>query len=135
MVRFDYIFSYWIFVWYILYYFNFIPYSPKLALILALIENIGLLIGMLYYSSLNMIFLFCFINFFIKIIPLWTLRKEKIYKKDIYPLITIFIIYNIWLIINNTNLYKIMKKAHYDMVHNLPIGPLSYILKNIKLNR
>ena len=42
--RFDLLFSYWIFIWYLLYIFEIIDASPKLALIVGLIENAMLLL-------------------------------------------------------------------------------------------
>ena len=39
-LRGDLVFSYWIYVWYLLYIFKLIKYSPKLPLILGLIDNV-----------------------------------------------------------------------------------------------
>ena len=47
----DLIFSYWIFVWYLLYEFKIINNSPKLALIIGLITNTILLLLMIYYVN------------------------------------------------------------------------------------
>jgi hypothetical protein len=132
IVRFDLVFSYWIFLSYLLYEFKITSLTPKLALVIGLIENIVLLLFMIYYSNhFIIIFLFCFVNFFIKIIPLLRLRKETIHQKDIYPFIGLFVIYNIWLRINNTSMNKIMKDTLYGIQNNLPIGPISYYLKNM----
>ena len=38
--RFDFIFSYWIFIWYILYELKIVSYNPKGALVFALVENL-----------------------------------------------------------------------------------------------
>ena len=40
MNRIDFVFSYWIFLWYILYEFKITQYNPKWALTFGLIENI-----------------------------------------------------------------------------------------------
>jgi hypothetical protein len=48
--RFDYVFSYWIFAWFLLYEFGYTSYNPKIALIIALIENIGILCLMIYFK-------------------------------------------------------------------------------------
>jgi hypothetical protein len=44
-MRFDLVFSYWIFAWYLLYMAKIIKYSPKLVIVLGIIENTALLIG------------------------------------------------------------------------------------------
>ena len=84
-LRFDLVFSYWIYIWYILYAFNITIYSPKLALLIGLIDNIIMLCLMIYFgSNIRTILYFIIVNTFIKIVPLYLLRKEKIQMKDIY---------------------------------------------------
>jgi len=119
------IFSYWIFLWYLLYEFKFINYSPKLALIIGLISNIILLLLMVYYvNNIYNILLFCIVQLFIKIIPLWRLRNNNIY--DYKSLIILFIIYMIWLYINNTNIHKLNKTKLDKIKNNINIGQISY---------
>ena len=94
--RFDLLFSYWIFAWYLLYIFNIINYSPKLALIIGIIENIGLFLFMMFslHSSNKTILSFIFINILLKVIPLYTIWNDKIYwKKDLCRIIMLFLIY------------------------------------------
>ena len=63
----DLVFSYWIYVWYVLYVFKLIQYSPKLALILGLIDNIFMFIMMLLYgTSKKTIVYFIIVNTLIK---------------------------------------------------------------------
>lgn len=119
----DLIFSYWIFAWYILYEFKCTNYSPKLALIFGLISIIfDLLLMIIYNNNIINILLFCFIQLFIKIIPLWRLRNNKIY--DLKSLSIIFIIYMVWLYINDTNFYIINKKKLYNIQNNINIGQI-----------
>ena len=119
------IFSYWIFAWYILYEFKFIKYSPKLALIIGLISNTTLLLLMIFYNnSIINILLFCLVQLFIKIIPLWRLRNNKIY--DLKSLVILFIIYMVWLFINNTNIYLLNKIKMDKIKNNINIGQIKY---------
>jgi hypothetical protein len=121
----DLIFSYWIFTWYVLYEFKIITYSPKLALIVGLISNIILLLLMIFYNnSIIIIVLFCIIQIFIKIIPLWRLRNNHIY--DFKALAILFIIYMIWLFINNTNIYILNKVKMDNIKNNINIGQIIY---------
>ena len=121
----DLIFSYWIFTWYVLYEFKIITYSPKLALIVGLISNIILLLLMIFYNnSIIIIVLFCIIQIFRKIIPLWRLRNNHIY--DFKALAILFIIYMIWLFINNTNIYILNKVKMDNIKNNINIGQITY---------
>ena len=127
--RFDFVFSYWVFVWYILYEMNLVKYNPKPALIIGLIENIGKLGLMFYHSnSMNNILLFCIINLFIKVIPLWRLRQTEYTMNDILIIPILFIIYIIWLLINNIDLIKTMNKSYDEIKYDKPFGPLMYYI-------
>jgi hypothetical protein len=130
--RLDFVFSYWIFAWYLLYEFKFVSYSPKLALILGLIHNTLLLLIMIYYkyNILNILF-FCIINLFIKIIPLWRLKNNKVY--NIKSTIILFLIYLVWLHINNKNIFTMFNIQIYNVKHNISggVGPVSAIINKI----
>ena len=101
IIRSDFIFSYWIFSWFLLYYFNIVKYSPKFVLILGLIENCFLLLFLIIYkSTLYKITKFIVINTIIKVIPLYLVWNDKIIKRDIYATIILFLIYLLWIYLN-----------------------------------
>ena len=103
--RFDYVFSYWIFAWFILYQLNIIKYNPKIFLILASIENFIILYMMIYYKNdIKYILTFIFINIFIKVIPLIILWNTPNDIHDFYAGIIIFLMYIGWLYLSNINL-------------------------------
>jgi hypothetical protein len=127
MVRFDLVFSYWLFTWYVFYIFKIVKYNPKWGLTIGIIENIGLLCLMFYYkNSWINIFLFCFINFFIKILPLWSIRNTKYDMNGIFSFFGLFIIYLIWLLLNNIPLD--IKKS-YNWVKKQDAGPFTILIK------
>ena len=110
-LRFDYVFSYWIFAWYLLYIFHIINYNPKFALIIGIIENIIYFIIMILSKKKFIdLFLFIIINICIKIIPFITVMNDTIIWRDITATFVLFIIYNIWLYINSLHLLKIFKR-------------------------
>ena len=121
-MRIDFVFSYWIFIWYLLYTFRVTTFNPKIALVIGIIQNIGLLLLMLYYKNDWIhITTFCLINLCIKVIPLWTVRNDPYRWKDFYALVVYFMIYIVWLFINQYTLD--IKKRLQDIKANLPIGP------------
>jgi hypothetical protein len=124
-MRFDFVFSYWIFAWYVLYVFRVTTYNPKIALIVGLIQNIGLLLLMFYYKN-NWIHIatFCFIQFLIKALPLWSLRNDPYRWKDFYALVVYFMIYIIWLYVNDELHTSGLEKVLQQIKANLPVGPL-----------
>jgi uncharacterized membrane-anchored protein YitT (DUF2179 family) len=125
--RFDFTFSYWIFAWFVLYEFEITKYNPKFAILFALVLNIIQLLTRIFYkNSLIYIFLFVFANSFLKIIPLWILKKHKITYSDIMASIYLFAIYNIWLILNGTNIIKTSQELLKNIQENQPTSPFIY---------
>ena len=53
MIRPDLIFSYWIYLWYILYIFKVLKYNPKLAIIFGMIKNTKNKTRINYYLTIN----------------------------------------------------------------------------------
>ena len=128
--RLDLAFSYWIFAQYLLYICKIIKYNPLLFLIIGLIFEIIYLIVIIYYKKSPLyIFLFIFINFFIKVLPIWTLKNTKINYDDIGAGIILFFIYIGWVWFNNKlnkNYFKILINS---IKNKKPISPILYAVK------
>ena len=134
-LRADLVFSYWIYAWFLLYAFQFIQYSPKFALCLGLIDNIIMLILMMIYGTkAKTIFLFIIINTFIKIIPLYYLKNQKIQMKDIYFTGGLFAVFIVWLHINKQNLIGNIKLVHDSLLQNKSQTPLMHTIDQITKN-
>ncbi len=131
----DLVFSYWIYVWYILYLFKLTRFSPKFPLILGLVDNIIMLGFMFMYgTSRETIFYFIIINTLIKIVPLYYLSNEIIYMKDIYFTILLFIIFILWLHINRQSLIGNLKVIYNSLLYGQNKTPFMAIFNNIKKN-
>jgi len=102
-LRFDLILSYWIFAWFLLYLYDVVPYSPHLALILALLFEIGILCAMFFNHASNYyIGLFVIITIIIKAIPIYILRNEQIdYFNQMIYMGCVIALYMLWLKLNN----------------------------------
>jgi hypothetical protein len=110
MLRGDYIFSDWIFIFWILYILNiFTFFNPKLLLMIGLCFDIAV-IGLMFYYRTNLkkiVIPFIILIFIIKVIPLYTLRNYTIHSRDIYYSYLLFFIYLCWLYKNNISTKKI----------------------------
>jgi hypothetical protein len=119
-MRFDYLFSYWILFWVILYLLKIVNYSPKFAIIIGIIE---ISIGGIYYIYMNIskyqLIKYITINTIMKIIPLLIVINDKITNNDIIVSIIYFIIYLVWLFINNQNVFDIYKKINDEYIYDL----------------
>jgi hypothetical protein len=125
VLRFDFLFSYWILVWFILFYFTpansagpiskFIRthLNPALSFYFALVENMGtLFVLILYNPDLWLIFKFVSMVVLLKAIPLYLLQRYPIqWKHDTLVLFVIFGIYNVYLAWNDTTLYQIYERT------------------------
>jgi hypothetical protein len=131
--RFDYVFSYWIFCWFIFYFYKLTSFSPLFALIIGIIEN-----SFLYYiriSKHDLIYRieFLIVNFFLKILPLYYIiviqSNAKIKINDILATIILFIIYSLWIIINK----QIYIKNNKLIVNTQSATPIYNILKDLRI--
>ena len=126
---FTYTYSYWAFVWYLLYEIRVIPYSPKLALLVAFFGNLIAISFMIYYqNSWARILLFSLINFILKCVPLWTIRRIPfVFPKDIITTLFSICLYLLWLSFHDETIYT---AYDYKLIQeNKPIGPLSTLLE------
>jgi len=129
-MRFDLVFSYWIFAWYLLYMAKIVNYKPKLAILLGIIDNTIMLIGMILYgSNFRTILSFITINVFIKLLPYYSLRHETIRISDWKPTIILFLIYCFWLYLNKENLTGNYKKVFDSLINNRDDTPAMQLFK------
>jgi hypothetical protein len=134
-LRMDLVFSYWIYLWYILYAFKFIKYSPKLALTIGLVDNIIMLLLMIYFnSSIKTIITFIIVNTFIKIIPLYYLRNEHTKVRDVLFTCFLFLVFMLWLHINSQSLIGNLKLIHDSLLYNENKTPIMSLLAKIEKN-
>ena len=134
-LRADLVFSYWIYLWYILYAFKITNFSPKFPLMLGLIDNIIMLLLMLVYgTSRETIFYFIIINTLIKIVPLYYLRNEPLKLRDIYFTCFLFILFVGWLHLNKQSLIGNLKVIHNSLLYGQDKTPFMTLLNKIKNN-
>ena len=131
-MRFDLVFSYWIFAWYLLYMAKIVKSNPKLVILLGIIENTSLLIGMILYgSNLRTITSFIVINTFIKLLPYYSLRRTKIKLSDWKPITLVFFLYCCWLYYNEEDLTGNYKKVFDSLIHNRGDTPAMQLLEKV----
>jgi hypothetical protein len=134
-LRADLVFSYWIYVWYILYAFKMTSFSPKFPLLLGLFDNLIMLgLMLLYGTSKETIFYFIVINTLIKVVPLYYLRNEALQMKDIYFTCILFVVFIVWLHINKQSLIGNLKVIYDSLLYGQNKTPFMAILNEIKKN-
>ena len=100
-LRLDLIFSYWIVAWLGLYLGGFVRASPKLAVVLGALENIGTLLYLFANGVKWSVGVYFFgINVLLKGIPLWLVWKDSIGLNDVWRLLGVWSAYVVWLWIN-----------------------------------
>ena len=127
ILRVDFLFSYWIFLWFLLYY-SACSYSrapkwilwinPMIALYFALIENFINIIIIYKTVTFDIFFKYTAMLLTVKVLPIYLLRGTKIHwMRDIVGTAALFVIYLIWLNVNNTTLWDVYKKTLYSISH------------------
>lgn len=133
--RFDYVFTYWFFIAYVLYMCKLNPYNPKPVLYFGISFLIVQVATFLMTNvPLSRIAFFLFYNLFLKFIPLYTISHTKLTWRDTQFYIGMFVVYIMWLIVNEVNLkdffmsYLSPNLANTDGVKNKSYTPLNNTL-------
>lgn len=138
-MRVDFIFSYWIFFWYLLYISGLIvQYNPKFAILCGLAENVFILLLMLYFhTNVKLILLFIIMMIPLKIIPLYTLWDTKITWIDVQITFFVFLFYLVWGYMNDKKIHDFTKRTQELILHNKNTLPgmqiLDKIIKKIRI--
>ena len=102
MARFDYVFSYWMFFWYVLFMVNLVPYNPFPFLVIAGLFNMyQLLLGKIQDNTM-----FVIVNIFIKVLPILSLLKVPVRQVDIQAGFVYLFMYLLWMFINKEDWLK-----------------------------
>ena len=102
-MRFDFVPSYWLLTWWVLYYTGVLPFNPKLFLVAGLIENT---IQMFVFPP-ESIQSFLLVNVFIKLIPLLFVWNTVSTKRDIVFGLFLGLVYLVWIKLNRQDVFKI----------------------------
>ena len=126
VLRPDFIFSYWIFVWYLLFIFGVVKQNPLYILCFALLINcIDISIKIMLNYPVKVVLSFFIINFLIKVIPIFHLVSYKEEKNvDMFSFFSVFIIYIVWLWMNDMTKNTINIVKSQDRTHIPPFEHL-----------
>lgn len=115
-LRADLIITNWIFVWAFIYIIGLTKYSPKLAIIIAIIGNIG---GSTLLKTVNtQTKSILLIGFLIKLGAFYLVRNDTITKRDVIIFILFFLAYNLWVTINNETVLGYYEKIYKSLNNN-----------------
>jgi hypothetical protein len=144
-LRFDFLFSYWIIVWFFLFYFtpekSTTPISqwirkylnPSLGFYVAFMENTAtLLLLIIYNPDAWLIFKFICMIALLKGIPLYLLQNYPIHwKQDTLVFVVVFGIYNLYLAWNETSLYEVYERTITSIQTGDNKTPMYALINNI----
>jgi len=123
MIKYDELFSLWIFVWFLLYYFKLIHYSPKFWLIIITIYAALSIVYMIYIQLKSMyIAIVALLMLTSKIIPLYIIFNDVIKINDILFGLGLGLLYLLWLTYRNVNVFTIYFIDMFN--YNMPFAKL-----------
>lgn len=132
-MRLDFIFSYWILIWFIAYFVKFTTFSPKFVFLIGMLENIGVMLFLIHKNtSLKSVFYFFLVVLITKLLPLYFMRNETIKRGDVIFAFALFALYNAWLFINNRNFININMEAIDSMAHDRHDMPMLKLFNYIE---
>ena len=130
MRRFDLLFSYWIFLWFLVYIIGWTTYNPTFIFIVGVFYSI-VMVGIMFYfrTKILTILLFILSLFLFKIIPLLTIRRV-ISTRDIVASFFLFLLYLGWICLNGLPLnYEL--NISIDVIRNKIDLPFTSLMKKI----
>jgi hypothetical protein len=128
----DLLLSNWIFIWFILYLCKIITYSPKLIILIGFVITIGMLFHLFINKAPKYnIFKFATLNLIMKAVPLIILYNISIIYNDFIFSTFIFIIYLLWLEINDTSFLKIYNKLIDNYINSKTNTFVSNLYDNV----
>lgn len=111
VIRNDLMISNWALILYILYMLNIVRISPLPILLYAtFVATVCVLIGIYYQNiSANNFLAYIIMTFFLKIIPIYTIRKDRLTKNVLLFSLSVFVVYLLYLDLNNTSFLSVYK--------------------------
>jgi len=135
---FTYFFSYWIFAWFLCFQLGLTEYNPVIWIWFAFYFELFFLGLMIYYrNDFSSIFLFFIVAFFIKVVPIVSLRKYPFRWEDFQAGLVLFGIYCIYLALNGNLIHLNTYYQHFLSIQtNQSITPFTVFVKErIKLQQ
>ena len=109
-LRKDLLFSYWIFLWFLLFYYKILPYNPKIFIIIGLLYScIDLILQFIYLHPLLGLFWYLIRTIIIKVIPLYLIWNVSVTVIDILFGIGLFIVYVLYTYICYGSIIKMIE--------------------------
>jgi hypothetical protein len=127
-MRFDFIFSYWLFAWFLVHLVLQGP-SPKFWLWFGVLsEMVVFAIHIFYHSPAPLVLFFVFYQILIKGIPLWMLRNETIRLRDVAAGVFLFLVYVKWLEMNGTTFVSTLQTSLQYIKDGAPSSPMAQLV-------
>lgn len=139
IIRFDFLFSYWMFIWFVLYYFLpthtqntpittvFKQYgNPLYVFYLGILENLATLtLIFLYNPNIKLVLKYIAMMCVTKVYPAYLLYYLPTnWKMNLVAFVFVFIIYNVYLLFNDTNIYEIYENTVTSIIYDRDLTPL-----------
>lgn len=108
----DYLFSYWMILWFILYYIGFIDYNPSFAFLFSQILMVLNFYVQFFQYGFEMEkcakeIVYIYVSKFLPLFLLWLRNDVQMRLKDIYFSIGLCLLYYLYLYVNNTDFIEV----------------------------
>ena len=134
MITPDFIFSDWIFAWFIIYYIFQRKLGDDYNPYYALCAGLTLSLILMFLTIKDPLFLFYYFIMLlsIKIIPIYLSRKTRYSHAKLMVFLTVFIMYNIYLTIRQTNILRVYKDIFTSLKERNTDTPIFYVLSKLR---
>lgn len=143
-IHWSFLFSYWIFIWFLIYIFSFSfdtsiakwiqnYCNPLLVLRLALLENLFSFFMLYYYNTKSFIlFKYVLVILILKVIPIYALRNTKInIVSNVTILVFLFLLYELYLQMYGTNVIEIYRDTYQHIINDDGKTPIFLLIDTL----
>lgn len=105
VIRPDFILSYWVFAWYIVYILGWTKASPKLLFAIGILENLWTMGYIWGYATTENFLYFIVVFFLTKILPFATLWHRPVTKRDVVASVVLVAAYGGWIYLHQNQIH------------------------------
>ena len=135
VIRPDFILSYWVFAWYLVYLIGWTKASPKLLFAIGILENLWTMGYIWGYATTENFIYFIVVFFLTKILPFASLWRIPVTKRDVAASVGLVAAYGVWMYLHRNQISVTMLQSLRENRNETPGIWLFHRLKKLIYNR
>jgi hypothetical protein len=133
-IRPDFILSYWVFAWFLVYLIGWTKANPKLLIAVGILENLWTMGYIWGYATTENFVYFILVFLLTKVIPFATLWRVPVTKRDVFASVGVVAAYVVWIYLHHDQIDVTMLQSLRENRNETPGIWLFHRLKKLIYN-